>query len=114
MSIATARAFVVGGDAQDPGEFLDGYRQIRADVVRPSRTAAGENRQQPDHEIRRVKIGADRGSVSSHPYRTAGQRVAHEISRGEMGVERQSGAHQGENARDRNIEAELARVDGAQ
>ena len=78
---------------------------VRTNVVGRARLTAHEEGGEPDDEIGRVQIGAQRRPVPAHRDGAAAQGVADEIARGEILVERQVGTEKGEGAGGGKIDA---------
>src|SRR5262249_19404768 len=96
------RSELLGNEA---GQIRDADRLLGADVVRRSGSPSEENSKEPDGHIRGVEVGPNRRAIPAYLDRASGERVANEISNGEVRVQRQVGADEREAASDDHIEA---------
>ena len=78
------------------------------------RRAAREQNPQPRHQIARIEIGADRRASALHRDRPPGERVADEITRREMDVEREQWPQARKDARGDDVEPELLAIDSTE
>ncbi len=88
----------VEGGGGEVGGFGDGHTDVGADVVGAAGLAMGEERPEPDGEVGHVEPGAAGGAVALDVDGLVVEGRAEEVADGEVGVERELGADEGEAA----------------
>ncbi len=100
-----------GGDGVGEGGYVDGV--FGADVEGLHGGGAKEHGPQPDGEVGGVEVGAEGRAVSGDGDGLVVEGVAEEVADGEVGVEWQVGADEGEAAGDLDFDGEFAGALGA-
>ena len=86
------------------GGLGDGHADVGAYVVGPAGLAVGEERPEPDGEVGHVEPGAAGGAVALDVDGLVVERRAEEVTNGEVGVEREMRADEGEATGDDRVE----------